>query len=255
MRYNTKTMVNNEQFFVFGKLPRFLGDCVQAGKMSKEGFSSFRYINVKGVDVWENRAVIPEIAPTEPLRLIISGPSGVGKDVTIQGLSERLNIPVVKTCTTRPQRDEEKDNDPYTRMTQEEFEQAIAATEFEEYVNYDGYYYGTRKEDLKSDQPQILRVDPRGAVILSKTLENCIYIFMIPESLPALAKRLIKRDIRSKKKDNRSEARAKAKSRWEKLRGDLALIYEAQYIVENRTGMQEETVLAIQEIIEKNLAT
>ncbi len=130
-----------------------------------------------------------------PIIVVISGPSGVGKDATIAKIRETgAKIHYVVTATTRPKRRTEKDGIDYHFFSTREFNAKIANDEFLEYARVYGNYYGIMRSEvgkaLKKGQDVILKVDVQGAATLKKKIPDAVFIFLLPESLEALSLRL-----------------------------------------------------------------
>ena len=81
--------------------------------------------------------------------IVISGPSGAGKDSIVEGLlKQNKNVSLSVSATTRLPRGEEKDGVNYFFLTREQFEEKIKENEFLEYAEYNGNYYGTPKSGI-----------------------------------------------------------------------------------------------------------
>ena len=115
------------------------------------------------------------------LVMIITGPSAAGKDAIFDELLKESGKYVrVKTCTTRPPRPGEEENDPYFRLTKEDFLEAEAAGQMIESKTYAEYEYGLRKKDFKEtietaeeeDRIPILRINPEGVETYLEMFEN-----------------------------------------------------------------------------------
>ncbi len=135
----------------------------------------------------------------KPVLVILSGPSGVGKDVTIKRMKE-LGYPFyfVVTATTRPKRPTEVEGQDYFFVSMHEFAQMIEANELLEYAIVYGDYRGVPKKQIRkalaSDQDVIMRVDVQGTETLRRLVPEAIFIYMSAESEEALVKRLRERD-------------------------------------------------------------
>ena len=88
-----------------------------------------------------------EIAPAPPLLVVVSGPSGVGKDATLKRMQAR-NTPFhfLVTTTTRAKRPTEVEGVDYHFVSQEEFQEKLARGDFLEYANVYGNWYGNARE-------------------------------------------------------------------------------------------------------------
>ena len=185
--------------------------------------------------------------------ILISGPSGSGKDSIIDLLPKIFSR--VRTCTTRAIRPEEVGNDPYIRLTLEDFKKGINNNEFLETNLYDGNYYGSKISEINKVKLQnripILRIDPTGAKNAMRIQREkpqildglkILYFFIVPPSEEILKERIYKRDVEIfLDKDKREEAKKKAIKRFEgTVLKDLKLSKYAHFIVINYDGKLEE---------------
>ncbi len=140
--------------------------------------------------------------PTRPLLIVLSGPSGAGKDTVLTRMKE-LDYPLkyITTLTTRPRRPNEKDNLDYHFVSIERFQEMIKNNELLEWANVYGNWYGVPKEAVKQaldkGQDIIVKVDIQGATTIKKILPQAIFIFLIPSSIAELALRLKQRHTES----------------------------------------------------------
>ena len=137
--------------------------------------------------------------------IVVSGPSGAGKDTVIKKLKElNDNIWVSISCTSRSPRVNEQNGVDYFFLTKEEFEEKINNNEFLEYAIYNDNYYGTPvskiKEKLDNGIDVILIIEVQGALYVKKHFQDAIFIFIMPPSMEELRDRLISRNTDSKDK-------------------------------------------------------
>lgn len=132
-----------------------------------------------------------------PKIFIISGPSRVGKDAITQGLLRRrsLNLRKVITATTRPKRPGEVNGRHYYFLTTDEFQQKISQGDFLEWaVLRGGRLFGTPVSEfdriLTHGKNVILNIDVQGAKQLSRMRDDIIKIFIKPDSLLNLKRRM-----------------------------------------------------------------
>ena len=147
------------------------------------------------------------------LLIVISGPSGCGKNSIINELLKiRKNTWVSISCTSREPRGEEKDGVNYNFLSKEEFEEEISNDDFLEYAEYSGNYYGTPKkyikEHLDKGEDVILEIEIQGALKIKEKLDETIFIFIMPPSMKELKKRLINRNTDSLEKIEKRFKRA-----------------------------------------------
>ncbi len=148
----------------------------------------------------------PEIllgAPGAQL-VIISGPSGVGKDTIIDALRERPREPdyhYVVTCTTRGPRPGEVPGVSYQFLTRDQFHALRSAGELLEANEVHGNWYGTPRRDvadaLAAGNDVILKIDVQGARVVKERVSDALLVFIVPPSLEALFQRLRSRATES----------------------------------------------------------
>jgi guanylate kinase len=188
----------------------------------------------------------PEFGPViQPLLVVISGPSGVGKDSVLLRMKERgLPFHFVVTATTRPPRPEEKEGVDYIFVGREEFAGLIEKQELLEYAIVYGDYKGIPKEQvrkaLKSGRDVLMRVDVQGAATVRKLSPEAILIFLTTSSEQELVERLERR---------KTEASEDLKLRIATARQEFKRIAEFDYVVVNRDNELDETVDTIMAII------
>jgi len=145
---------------------------------------------------------VPFNLPQRPLLIVISGPSGSGKDAVLTKMKE-LGCPVkyIVTVTTRPQRDNERNNVDYHFISKERFQEMIEHKELLEWANVYSNWYGVPKEPVKQAldkrQDVIVKVDIQGAATIKKTLPQAVSIFLVPPSREELGSRLKHRHTES----------------------------------------------------------
>ena len=137
-----------------------------------------------------------------PLLIVISGPSGAGKDAILTKMKE-LGCPLeyIITITTRPQRDKERNNVDYHFVSTERFQEMIKHKELLEWANVYGNWYGVPKEPVKQalnqGQDIIVKIDIQGAATIKKILPQAVFIFLVPPSMEELTLRLKQRHTES----------------------------------------------------------
>jgi len=140
--------------------------------------------------------------PKRLLLIILSGPSGVGKDAVLTRMKESdYPLKYITTLTTRPRRPNEKDNLDYHFVSIERFQGMVENNELLEWANVYGNWYGVPKEAVKQalgkGQDIIVKVDIQGAATIRKILPQAIFIFLMPPSMEELALRLKQRHTES----------------------------------------------------------
>ena len=145
------------------------------------------------------------------LLIVISGPSGVGKDTLIRRVLELdRNVQYSVSGTTRQPRADEKPDQNYTFLTRERFEELIEQGAFLEHATYNGHLYGTfrdRVEQIRdSGRDVLLKIDVQGAEQVRRLVPDGIFIFVRAPSEDELERRLEHRgsetpgDIASRRK-------------------------------------------------------
>jgi len=179
------------------------------------------------------------------LFIVISGPSGAGKDAVLTKMKE-LGCPLeyVVTVTTRPQRDKERNNVDYHFISTERFQEMIKREEFLEWANVYGNWYGVPKKPVKQaldkGQDVIVKVDIQGAATIKKILPQAVFIFLVPPSMEELVLRLKQRHTESP-----FDLALRTKTAEEEIK-QLSLF---DYIVVNKRGEMDLAVSDIKAII------
>ena len=133
--------------------------------------------------------------PKRPLLIVLSGPSGAGKDAVLTRMRES-NYPLsyITTVTTRPQRATERDNIDYYFVSTKKFQEMIENNELLERANVYGNWYGVPKKPVKQaldkGQDTIVKVDIQGVSTIKKILPQAVFIFLTPPSIEELRLRL-----------------------------------------------------------------
>ncbi len=179
------------------------------------------------------------------LLIVLSGPSGVGKDVAIARLKERgFDIYYVVTATTRERRENEVDGRDYFFLTRAQFEETIARDGFLEWSNVYGNLYGPPiaqvREKLAEGRDVLLKIDVQGAEKVRVRARDGVFIFLAPPSLDELVTRLRAR---------RTESEAELEVRVDNAYKEMAAIEHYDYAVVNHDGQLDEAVEAIGAII------
>jgi guanylate kinase len=182
---------------------------------------------------------------TEPLMIVISGPSGVGKDTVIQRMIER-NQPFhfVVTATTRPPRPNEVHGKDYFFYSQEQFTRMIERGELLEHAIVYNEYKGIPKLQVKnalaSGKDVVLRLDVQGAATIRSLYPEALLIFISPQDEDEMINRLQKR---------KTETPEEFKLRVATARAEMTQLTAFDYVVVNRESLLDEAVDIIDAII------
>ena len=185
--------------------------------------------------------------PDYPLLLILSGPSGVGKDTVARLIIERRpdSFYFVVTATTRAPRPDERDGVDYMFVTFDEFARMIEANELLEYAVVYNDYKGIPKQQIRdalsSGRDVILRVDVQGAATVRRLIPNAISVFLTTRSEQGLVRRL-----RQRKQDT-AEGMA---LRTATARQEMKRAVEFDYCVVNPEDEPEKAVQQVLSIID-----
>ncbi len=182
--------------------------------------------------------------------LVLTGPTGVGKDAVIEKLlSINPNFKRVITTTTRPKRKGEKEAEPYHFLTRLDFERKIKEDAFFEYVEFRKEYYGTQKDDLlpllEKGIDVIWKIETQGVKNVREQIERMIpqavFVFLTVSDINDLRIRVIKADGEedgAKRFDN-------APVEWE-----MEQKKDYDHVVLNDNGMLDIAVKKINDIID-----
>ncbi len=185
--------------------------------------------------------------------VIISGPSGVGKDTIIEALRahhDRPDYDFIVTCTTRVPRAGETDGIHYHFISEAEFLALRAAGELLEANRIHGaHWYGTPRQAvcsaLERGHHAILKIDVQGAQVVKQRVPDALLIFLVPPSLETLFSRL---------RSRATETADQLEVRQRDAAIELARQGDYDHVVVNETGEVERTARRVAEIIEEERA-
>ncbi len=200
------------------------------------------------MDARESTLTMPDfpiaLPKPPPLLIVVSGPSGVGKDVTVKRMKERgAPFHFLVTNTTRPKRENEIADVDYHFVTVEEFNRKLATGEFLEHACVYEHLYGNSKREIQQaltrGEDVILRIDVQGAKTIRQKVEGALLIFMVA-SLDELEQRLRAR---------KSETSDSLQLRLEMAVKEMQEFDLFDYVVVNRDSHLDQTVDDILAII------
>lgn len=183
--------------------------------------------------------------PTNPLLIVISGPSGIGKDAVV-GLLRQTNSDThfVITMTSRLPRVDEVEGRDYFFVTREEFEQKIENNDLIEYACVYSDYKGIPKTQVReafaSGKDVIMRLDVQGAMTIRRLYPEAVLIFLTASSEGEWIQRLM---------DRRSETPEELDIRLLVAAQEYEMIREFDYMVVNSDQHLDKTIADIQAII------
>ena len=181
-----------------------------------------------------------------PMLVVVSGPSGVGKSTIVAELARRRPqvVPIV-TATTRKRREDEVDGVHYHFLTEEEFRELIARDGLLEHANNHGAWYGTPVDQVRgilaAGRDAILTISPEGARNVRRLVPDALLLFVMAPSMEDLADRLRNRGSES---EESIERRKRDAERW------IAEAHDYDHVIVNETGHPEEAADQIWEIIQ-----
>ncbi len=186
-----------------------------------------------------------ELRKPEPLLIVISGPSGVGKDSVVQRMIERgFPFHFVVTATTREKRANEVHGRDYWFLSKDEFAHMIEENELIEYAIVYGDYKGIPKaqvrEALSSGKDVIMRLDVQGAETVRKLAPEALLIFITCESEEELERRL---------RERKTETADSLSLRIATARKELQRLDAFDYVIVNQDFHLDDTVDKVRAII------
>lgn len=180
-----------------------------------------------------------------PLLVVISGPSGVGKDAVLSRIKETgYPLEHITTVTTRSKRQEEREGVEYFFVSSDRFQEMVRNAGLLEWARvYDNWYGVPRqpvKEALDSGRDVIVKVDIQGAATIKKAVPQAVLIFLMPPSPEELIRRLEQR---------KTESPIGLSLRIETAEAEMRQVAMFDYVVVNRADEIEQAVSQIQAII------
>jgi guanylate kinase len=187
-----------------------------------------------------------DLPQRQSLLIVISGPSGVGKDTVLQRMKERrMPFHFVVTTTTRAARPGEVHGQDYFFISNDEFAEMIEKNELLEWARVYNDYKGIPKQQVRdalaTGHDVIMRLDVQGAATVRSLSPEAVLVFVAPGSEQELVQRLHER---------KTETPEGLKLRIATARKELARVKEFDYCVINRDMSLEATVDQIIAIIE-----
>jgi guanylate kinase len=180
--------------------------------------------------------------------IIISGPSGVGKDTIIEAMRRLPTAAAyhyVVTCTTRAPRPGEIDGIHYRFLTPATFASIRDDDGFLEWAEVHGNWYGTPRDSVRAalaaGRDVVLKIDVQGAEMVKKKVPEALLVFLVPPSMQELFRRL-----RSRATESADELEVRQRN----AAIELARREDYDHVVENATGEVDRTAARIVGLIE-----
>lgn len=180
-----------------------------------------------------------------PLIVVISGPSGVGKDTIIERMAELGHtFHFTITATTRKPRPNEVDGVNHHFLTQERFITLIDSDELLEWAIVYGNYYGVPKQQVRdaldAGSHVIVRVDVQGALRIKEIVPDALLLFVNAPNNKVLRDRLVRRGVNTEEDMRLRLAAAESES-------EKAFIFDFQIV--NHENQLDDAVAEITAIV------
>jgi guanylate kinase len=190
---------------------------------------------------------VPSAGAPGALLVVVSGPSGVGKDTIIDALRARSaasEYHYVVTSTTRPPRPGEVDGTSYHFLSRERFTALRDAGAFLEWAEVHGNWYATPRAEVRralaGGRDVILKIDVQGAAAVKSLIPDALLVFVVPPSLETLFRRL---------RTRATETAEQLELRQRNAAIELARAGDYDHVVLNEDGLVERTAERIDAII------
>jgi guanylate kinase len=182
-----------------------------------------------------------------PLLVILSGPSGVGKDAVLSRMRElRRPYHFVVTATTRPRRSTERDGVNYIFLDQATFQRMIEDHEMLEWAQVYGNYYGVPKgqvtKALAEGKDVLIKTDVQGAATIKRLAPEAVSIFLRPFEMHELTTRLAARH---------TESPETLALRLKTAEAEMLEAPKFDHVITNRQGRLDDAVRSVEEAVAK----
>jgi len=189
-------------------------------------------------------------AARRPLLVVLTGPSGAGKDSVLDALAARGHtFHRVITCTTRAPRDNERDGVDYYFVSDEEFDRLIATGGLLEHAEIYGHRSGVPKQQVLDKLAEgidvFARTDVQGADSIKRLMPDAVRIFVAPSSIDELESRIRARG---------GEDEARIARRLAAARDEMSRRHEFEHVIVNAPGALDAAVDELERILESERA-
>ncbi len=179
------------------------------------------------------------------LLIVLSGPSGTGKGTVCQEFCSRQpRLYQSISITTRPPREGEVDGVHYRFLSESEFTRLRKAGALLEWAEVYGNFYGTPREEVENARSRgldvLLEIDTQGAMQLQKTVEDGVFIFLLPPSMVTLWQRISGRG---------TDSPQVIKQRYAAAYQELHRVWQYDYVVVNQDGQLDYAVERLEAIL------
>ena len=169
-----------------------------------------------------------ESATCGPQLIVVSGPTASGKSTLWRRLVQHPQVTFSVSATTRKLRPGEVDGKDYYYVSDERFDEMIAAGELLEHANVHGCFYGTLRSEIEkafdAGLSVVLEIDVQGFDQLRQSDLPLVSIFVTPPSLDVRAQRL---------RDRKSETEEQMARRLSIVEKEMPRANDYQHVVIN----------------------
>ena len=182
----------------------------------------------------------------KPLFVVLSGPSGAGKDAVLDELARRgRRFHRVVTCTTRPPRDGEREGVDYFFVSDAEFDRLIGSGGLLEHATVYGHRSGVPRKQvldaLAAGNDVFARTDVQGAATIKSLMADALLVFIAPSSLDEIEARI---------RERQSDDEERIQRRLETARREMARQGEFDHVIVNAPGRLAATADELERILE-----
>ena len=180
-----------------------------------------------------------------PIVMVISGPSGSGKDTVLNILKPNYpDLVHITTATTRAPREGEIDGVHYYFKTEEEFEDMVQRDELLEHATVYDKHYGVPKQPVRdalaAGKDTVIKVDVQGAMTIKSKLPEAILFFITTKDVETIIERLHLRN---------TETGEVLQTRIDMIREENKLMDKFDHIIYNENGKADEAARQIEKVI------